>query len=422
MNYLNTEGTNNVTRTRKRILIWLLALAIPAGAVLGYFIDYRNFPARHFSKVVEGVLYRSGQPDADGWRAIKDDYGIKTVISLRESGPDTEWRKTELLFCKQNGIELVDIGVSHDVVDEHWRQFLEIVTDPKRHPVLVHCQAGSVRTGVVIAGYRIAIQGWSYEQAVAEGESFSLGLHKRKLHEKFLRRLAGEQDKPADIPVFNKQPTPSSKRSLKAIASVAPRLVKDLKAKGLAYGDPVFIRIFKEERQLEIWVRKDAKFELFRIYPIVGMSGQLGPKLKEGDRQAPEGFYFVNPDRMNPNSSYHLAFNIGYPNALDRALRRTGSAIMVHGNTGSIGCFAMTDARIEEIYALVDAALRNGQKFFRIHSFPFRMTEPNMQRHRNSRWTRFWANLKTGYDHFETHNRPPNVVVRNNEYAFEQTR
>ena len=108
-----------MTHMYRKILIWSLVLAVPAGAGLGYFFYYRDFPARHFDVVVEGVLYRSGQPGADGWRAIKDKHGIRTVISLRESAPDSDWRKTEILFCRQNGIELVDIGVSHDVIDEH---------------------------------------------------------------------------------------------------------------------------------------------------------------------------------------------------------------------------------------------------------------------------------------------------------------
>jgi protein tyrosine/serine phosphatase len=169
--------------------LWALAVAIPAAAVVGYYVYYRDFPAHHFEMVTESVLYRSGQPSADGWRAIKDKYGIKTVISLRESAPDSDWRRTEIRFCLQNKIELVDIGVSHDVTDEHWKEFLGIVTDPQKHPVLVHCQAGSVRTGAVIAGYRIAVQGWSYEEAVEDAERFGIDIERRKLYRIFLRRL-----------------------------------------------------------------------------------------------------------------------------------------------------------------------------------------------------------------------------------------
>ena len=173
---------------------------------------------------------------------------------------------------------------------------------------------------------------------------------------------------------------------------------------------------------MEVWLKGSDKFELFRTYHVEAMSGQLGPKLREGDRQAPEGFYFVTPSRMNPRSRFHLSFNLGYPNAYDRAHGRTGSALMVHGNKVSIGCFAMTDAKIEEIYALADASLRNGQRFFRVHCFPFRMTEDNMGKHTKSKWYSFWENLKDGYDFFEKVKQPPNVLVRDKKYLFEQAK
>jgi len=222
------------------------------------------------------------------------------------------------------------------------------------------------------------------------------------------------------VPVFNKQNVPSSRRSRNAIARVAPSLVRDLGEKGLTYGAPVFVRVFKEEKELEVWLKEGEAFELFRTYDIAAMSGRLGPKLREGDRQAPEGFYFVTPSRMNPNSRFHLSFNLGYPNTFDRAYDRTGSALMIHGNNVSIGCFAMTDAKIEEIYALADAALSNGQKFFRVHCFPFRMTKGNMKKHSESQWLSFWENLRTGYDVFERTKQPPNVLVKNRKYVFSQ--
>ena len=222
------------------------------------------------------------------------------------------------------------------------------------------------------------------------------------------------------VPVFDKQDVPSSQRSRTAIGRVAPSLVQDLQSAGLAYGNPVFLRIFKEERELELWVGKGSTYQLFRTYPVVAMSGKLGPKLREGDRQAPEGFYFVSPSRMNPNSRFHLSFNLGYPNKYDRAWGRTGSALMVHGNKVSIGCFAMTDAKVEEIYALSDAALRNGQKFFRVHVFPFRMTERRMNEARPEKWYSFWKNLKEGYDLFEKTRIPPNVLVQDRKYVFEK--
>ena len=185
-------------------------------------------------------------------------------------------------------------------------------------------------------------------------------------------------------------------------------------------GSPVFIRIFKEESELELWVKEGAGFTRWRTYPICTWSGDLGPKLKEGDGQSPEGFYFVPPKMMNPKSSYHLAFNIGYPNSYDRAHERTGSYIMVHGACVSIGCYAMTDEKIEEIYAMAKAAHTRGQPYFRVHIFPFRMTPTNMARHADSPWIDFWKNLKEGHDWFEEHKIPPNVEVKDKRYVFKR--
>ena len=202
---------------------------------------------------------------------------------------------------------------------------------------------------------------------------------------------------------------------------VGERLKQELALDGLKLGSPVFIRVFKEEKELELFVKdsKSGKFKLFRKYTICSYSGNLGPKLKQGDRQAPEGFYYVPRSAMNPFSRYHLSFNIGYPNAFDRHHKRTGSLIMVHGNCVSIGCFAMKDGPIEEIYTIANKALKNGQKYFRVHSFPFRMTEARMKKASDSKWYSFWKNLKTGYDHFEKHKSPPNVNVKNGKYVFE---
>lgn len=203
---------------------------------------------------------------------------------------------------------------------------------------------------------------------------------------------------------------------------VRPALERALAAEGLRFGDPVFLRIFKEERQLELWVKEPEKksFKHFRTYSIAAMSGKPGPKLKEGDQQAPEGFYFVTRKQLNPNSNYHLSFNIGYPNAYDRAHGRSGSLIMVHGARVSIGCFAMTDPKIEEIYTLCEAALQKGQPFFRVHSFPFKMTDRRMANISGHQWESFWKNLMEGYDAFETTRIPPNVEVSGKNYVFSQ--
>ena len=211
----------------------------------------------------------------------------------------------------------------------------------------------------------------------------------------------------------------STERAAEVARRVSPQLKKELQVKGLVLGQPVFLRIFKEERQLELWVQKEETFERFRSYPIAAMSGQLGPKLTEGDYQAPEGFYFVPASMMNPKSLYHLAFNIGFPNSYDLSHERTGSFIMVHGDEQSIGCFAMTDEKIEEIYTICDEALKGGQPYFRVHCFPFRMTTENMAKHRENKWALFWKNLKEGYDWFEEKKVPPNVEVSAKKYVFE---
>jgi murein L,D-transpeptidase YafK len=214
--------------------------------------------------------------------------------------------------------------------------------------------------------------------------------------------------------------TNGMERAKTAREQVEPSLTTDLKAKGLRFGTPVFLRILKEERALELWMQEPEKrsFKLFRTYRIAAMSGKLGPKLKEGDRQAPEGFYFVNRARLKPDSVFHLAMNIGYPNIYDRAHGRGGSFLMIHGNRVSIGCFAMTDAKIEEIYTLCDAALQKGQPFFRVHCFPFHMNDERMTEAHGDRWEPFWKNLKEGYDAFENGKIPPNVEVEKKRYVF----
>jgi murein L,D-transpeptidase YafK len=216
-------------------------------------------------------------------------------------------------------------------------------------------------------------------------------------------------------------PVPSSPRSREVIDRVSPLLAEELSKKGMQLGAPIYVRIYKESKDLEVWVEKNNGFDLFATYKICtyGIRG-LGPKVRKGDGKAPEGFYFVAPASMNPNSRYHLAFNLGYPNAYDRTHKRTGSALMVHGDCVSIGCYAMTNARIEKIYCLAHAAFAGGQPFFRVHIFPFRMTDENMKKYKWSKWRDFWENLKDGYDWFyENGNRPPNVKVLQGVYVFE---
>ena len=199
---------------------------------------------------------------------------------------------------------------------------------------------------------------------------------------------------------------------------VEPVLKTELEADGFELGLPTFVRIFKEERELEVWLRKSERFELFRTYEICNFSGDLGPKLKEGDRQSPEGFYTVDKSAMNPNSSYHLSFNLGFPNLFDQANDRSGSFLMVHGDCVSVGCYAMTDQGIEEIYLIVEAAHSSGQDIVPVHAFPFRMNHDRLMLEQNNEWFEYWQNLKQGYDLFEKDHLPPTVTVSGQRYTF----
>jgi murein L,D-transpeptidase YafK len=186
----------------------------------------------------------------------------------------------------------------------------------------------------------------------------------------------------------------------------------------LKAGSPVLIRIFKKESELELWMQREGRFEHFETYPICFWSGKLGPKTREGDRQAPEGFYRVDVSQLRLKGRNARSFYIDFPNALDRALGRTGSAIMVHGRCKSIGCFAMTNPVMEEIYIMVERALREGQKHIEVHAFPFRMTESNLRAHAQSESYAYWRNLKEGYDLFEQTRVPPHVGVCHGKYVL----
>jgi murein L,D-transpeptidase YafK len=188
--------------------------------------------------------------------------------------------------------------------------------------------------------------------------------------------------------------------------------------KGMDAQAPIFVRIFKEESELEVWKqRDDGRYYHFKTYPVCNWSGDLGPKVKQGDRQAPEGFYTVTREQMNPDSKYHLAMNLGYPNTYDRAHRRTGEFLMIHGKCKSAGCYAMTDALIEEIYAMARETFVGGHDSFQVHAFPFRMSDENMARYARHEAYPFWKTMKEGYDYFEISRQLPTVAVCNRRYV-----
>jgi murein L,D-transpeptidase YafK len=206
----------------------------------------------------------------------------------------------------------------------------------------------------------------------------------------------------------------------KANQPVPPKLIADMTAKDMDLQSPILVRLFKQEAELEIWKQdRSGRFALLKTYPICRWSGDLGPKVREGDRQAPEGFYAISPAQMNPQSAYYLSFNTGYPNAFDKALGRTGSQLMVHGDCSSRGCYAMTDEQIAEIYSLGRESFFGGQKSFQLQAYPFKMTPANMAKHRNNPNMPFWKMIKEGNDHFEVTKQEPKVDFCEKKYVFD---
>ncbi|MBB4568212.1 L,D-transpeptidase family protein [Rhizobium leucaenae] len=198
-------------------------------------------------------------------------------------------------------------------------------------------------------------------------------------------------------------------------------ILADMTKKGIDRNSPIMIRIFKEEGVMEILkANQSNRFEVIADYKICAWSGRLGPKVKEGDRQAPEGFYMLTPANLNPNSKYYLAINTGFPNRYDAANGRNGANLMIHGACSSSGCYSMTDQQVLEIYAFARDAFKGGQKAIQLEAFPFRMTAENMVKHRLSPNIEFWKMLKVGYDNFEVTKRPPEVEVCEKKYVFNQ--
>ncbi|OYW37189.1 MAG: hypothetical protein B7Z45_05630 [Azorhizobium sp. 12-66-6] len=201
---------------------------------------------------------------------------------------------------------------------------------------------------------------------------------------------------------------------------LSPKTLALIEEKGMTPSSPILVRVFKQEAELEVWKQTTTgTFALLKSYPICRWSGELGPKVKVGDRQAPEGFYTITPGQMNPNSNYYLSFNLGFPNAFDRSYGRTGEFLMVHGDCSSAGCYSMTDEQMAEIYALARDSFAGGQRSFQVQALPFRMTPTNMAKHRNNPNMPFWKNLKEGADHFEVTQREPKVNVCERRYVFD---
>jgi murein L,D-transpeptidase YafK len=200
------------------------------------------------------------------------------------------------------------------------------------------------------------------------------------------------------------------------------------KEKGVDFlASPVFLRVFKEEKELELWVKPaKSNFVLVKTYTICSTSGIPGPKRRRGDGQIPEGFYHI--DHFNPYSSFHLSLRLNYPNASDRIISKAadlGGNIFIHGNCISIGCMAMTDDKIKELYIASVEAKNSGQNTIPVHIFPFRMNSENMHHFSEvyqdyPSMINFWQNLKIGYDYYEKVHKLPIVTVEpNGLYKFQ---
>lgn len=205
----------------------------------------------------------------------------------------------------------------------------------------------------------------------------------------------------------------------KSLAPIPPATVALMAAKHTTPAAPLVIRTYKKEAELEVWkLNAEGRYVYIKTFPICRWSGQLGPKHHTGDRQTPEGFYPIGPKQMNPNSHYYLSFDTGFPNAYDKAHGATGSAVMVHGTCSSMGCFAMTDKEVGEIYAIARDALKGGQPAFQMQAYPFHMTAKNMALYRSDANIAFWNQLKEGSDRFESTGELLQTSVLAGRYAF----
>ncbi len=207
-------------------------------------------------------------------------------------------------------------------------------------------------------------------------------------------------------------------------------LQKEFETKGLKWpANFVYIRSFKYDAQLEVWVRNTAneKYKLFKTYKVCMQSGMLGPKRLQGDYQVPEGFYYIN--EFNPHSNYHLSLGLNYPNASDRILSdslRPGGAIYIHGSCVSVGCIPVTDNEIEELYIITSYAKANGQDFIPVHVFPIRYNQRRSIEYfrtnakNNSSLQKFALQLKKAFDKFEDTKQVPLILIdRKGDYVID---
>jgi murein L,D-transpeptidase YafK len=198
-------------------------------------------------------------------------------------------------------------------------------------------------------------------------------------------------------------------------------LEKQFEAKKLEWpAKYMYIRSFKYDSQLEVWIKNDLKeqYKLFKTYRVCALAGTLGPKRMEGDYQVPEGFYYIN--EFNPNSSYYLSLGLNYPNVSDRILSdslRPGSAIYIHGSCVTVGCIPITDQQIDELYILAAYAKNQGQDFIPVHIFPVRYNVPRSVKYldgltkEDPALKKFSDKLEEAFDYFDKFRQLPVVLI-----------
>jgi len=213
---------------------------------------------------------------------------------------------------------------------------------------------------------------------------------------------------------------PTNRRAIVVVERNTENMQALAEARGLELGAPVYLRITKRPAELTAYLQSaDGSYLPLRTWKICSFSGGLGPKQAEGDGKSPEGFYSVRPRQLNPSSSYHLSFNLGFPNAYDRAQGYTGSFLMVHGDCVSIGCYAMTDEGIEEIWTVMQAAFDSGQTTIPVHIFPFAMPGGKLpEGWKSHEAAAFWTELAPAWAAFETSARVPEVNVSGGTYEI----
>lgn len=220
----------------------------------------------------------------------------------------------------------------------------------------------------------------------------------------------------------------SMPRVAQAFSQYDDALKNEFQKKGLAYPpQDIYIRSFKAQNEMEVWVKNPGvdTYKLFKTYKVCALSGSLGPKRWEGDRQVPEGLYFIN--HFNPKSDFHLSMLVSYPNYSDLVLgnkETPGGDIYIHGACYTVGCLPMTDPVIKELYILCLNARFNGQNNIPIHIFPTRFSKSSVgflakEYGNDDAKHRFWLNLKGGYDYFEKHKKLlPVMYTKEGKYVF----